>query len=60
MSTDTAVDHGILFYPRGGSSLAVKNLTEQTLAAARPESSPAPWGSGARTPTPPPSTTACR
>ncbi|MGX1632457.1 glycosyltransferase family 4 protein [Streptomyces albidoflavus] len=36
MSTDTAVDHGILFYPRGGSSLVVKNLTEQTLAVGRP------------------------
>lgn len=35
MSTDPAVDHGILFYPRGGSSLVVKNLTEQTLAAGR-------------------------
>ncbi|MGW0898243.1 hypothetical protein ACWD0G_14790, partial [Streptomyces goshikiensis] len=31
-----AVDHGILFFPRGGSSLVVKNLTEQTLAAGRP------------------------
>ncbi|MER6520202.1 glycosyltransferase family 4 protein [Streptomyces sp. NPDC001553] len=36
MSSDTAVDHGILFYPRGGSSLVVKNLTEQTIAAGRP------------------------
>lgn len=35
MSTDPTVDHGILFYPRGGSSLVVKNLTEQTLAAGR-------------------------
>ncbi|MGW4250677.1 glycosyltransferase family 4 protein [Streptomyces californicus] len=35
MSTDMAVDHGILFYPRGGSSLVVKNLTKQTLAAGR-------------------------
>ncbi|MFE1792109.1 glycosyltransferase family 4 protein [Streptomyces sp. NPDC059525] len=31
-----AVDHGILFFPRGGSSLVVKNLTQQTLAAGRP------------------------
>ncbi|MFC8269513.1 glycosyltransferase family 4 protein [Streptomyces cinereoruber] len=36
MSTDTAVDHGILFYPRGGSSLVVKNLAEQTLASGLP------------------------
>lgn len=36
MNTHTAVDHGILFYPRGGSSLVVKNLTEQTLAAGHP------------------------
>ncbi|MFI1185860.1 glycosyltransferase family 4 protein [Streptomyces californicus] len=35
MSTDPDVDHGILFYPRGGSSLVVKNLTEQTLAVGR-------------------------
>ncbi|MFB7178467.1 glycosyltransferase family 4 protein [Streptomyces sp. NPDC056257] len=36
MNALPAVDHGILFFPRGGSSLVVKNLTEQTLAAGRP------------------------
>lgn len=36
MNALPAVDHGILFFPRGGSSLVVKNLTEQTIAAARP------------------------
>lgn len=36
MNSLPAVDHGILFFPRGGSSLVVKNLTEQTLAAGRP------------------------
>lgn len=36
MNALPAVDHGILFFPRGGSSLVVKNLTEQTDAAGRP------------------------
>jgi hypothetical protein len=31
-----AVDHGILFYPRGGSSLVAHYLTEHLRAAGRP------------------------
>ncbi|WP_128381300.1 glycosyltransferase family 4 protein [Streptomyces cavernae] len=34
--TAQAADHGILFYPRGGSSLVVKYLTEHLRAAGRP------------------------
>ncbi|MFI1622481.1 glycosyltransferase family 4 protein [Streptomyces lydicus] len=36
MTDRSAVDHGILFYPRGGSSLVVKYLTEHLRAAGRP------------------------
>lgn len=36
MNALPAVDHGILFFPRGGSSLVVKNLTEQMIAVGRP------------------------
>ncbi|HEY8986633.1 MAG TPA: glycosyltransferase [Streptomyces sp.] len=36
METAKAVDHGILFYPRGGSSLVARNLTEQLRARGRP------------------------
>lgn len=36
MNALPAVDHGILFFPRGGSSLVVKYLAEHTLAAGRP------------------------
>ncbi|GAA3380919.1 hypothetical protein GCM10020367_70710 [Streptomyces sannanensis] len=36
MNAQGTVDHGILFYPRGGSSLVVKYLTEQLRAQGRP------------------------
>ncbi|MEU0390501.1 glycosyltransferase [Streptomyces chartreusis] len=36
MTAHAAVDHGILFYPRGGSSLVAKYLTEHLRAAGRP------------------------
>ncbi|MEU0896792.1 glycosyltransferase family 4 protein [Streptomyces massasporeus] len=36
MTAHPAVDHGILFYPRGGSSLVVHYLTEHLRAAGRP------------------------
>ncbi|MEW2472027.1 glycosyltransferase [Streptomyces sp. NPDC046994] len=36
MTAQGTVDHGILFYPRGGSSLVVKYLTENLRAAGRP------------------------